>query len=1144
MNVFPRVSCRLHSISVRLPAFSSSPSSSLTSLLAGMALCLGLGALNPNAFAATPMVAGGGEHGLALKSDGTVVSFGGDAFGQLGQGRAVISTAPVQARGLTNVDSIASMLHTVALKTDGTVWAWGANSAGQLGDGSRTTASVPIQMPGVSGMQMIAAGISHTVLQKSDGTVWGVGRNSSGEMGAQTNGAALTPVQAQGFSGAQRIAAGFAHTVALRNDGTVWTWGSNDHGQLGRSTTDTCRGSPCGLQPAQVPGLAGVTEIAAAWFHTLALKSDGTVWAWGANYAGQLGDGTLTDRSSPVQVAGLSGISQIAAGMSHAIALKSDGTVSTWGDNSAGQLGDGSTTNRSTPVQVPGLTGVGGIAAGWRNSAAGTADGSGWVWGDNSVGNLGDGTTINRTSPVRLQGWTGIQNIGFGLVTSVLKSDGTVWSWGFNGYGQLGNGGVTSSSIAVAVPALSGATKIAAGWSHSVALKSDGSVWESGTRIMTLLFGSGDWGSSTPYQVAGLTGVTAIAAGDSHNLALAGGSVWAWGWNGYGQLGDRLKTDGRAPVQVSGLSGVTAIAAGWYQSLALKSDGSVWGWGNNSSGQLGAAASQSCAFGMPVSDSCITLPIQVAGISAAVALATGRDHSVALKSDGTVWAWGGNDSGQLGVGTRVSSSAPQQVNGLTGVTAIAAAWGHNLALKSDGTVWAWGANYAGQIGNGTNLDALAPVQVQGLTGAVAIAAGDSHGLAVKSDGTVWAWGWNDSGNLGDGTFVRHSTPALVTNESVDGPLDLIPAVANYIPPHKIPPFFSAAAINGSISNSKPTITNTTKFNTADVGKSGAVFVTAMVPSGSLVPASTPMSALGASGVSASGAYGAASSALTTASSFVLIQLTSSSGWQPVVNGQLFAYASGVLGNQLATQTILDNTDTTNLKGAQFCLGYGTSAEEMTAAGRMKALVTIPDPNATSADTVSCIVGIPLSYSLVVPPGWNLLGNSLNQSLSVASLFGDPSVVTTVWKWDAATPGWQFYTPLMDATALQTYAMTKGYGVLSEINPGEGYWVNATAQPTLATQSGLSFMLTPAYPVKGWNLVATGSDVTPSAFNQTLGTTPLTTLWAWSNPLSQWYFYAPSLEASGTLSAYIAGKAYLDFGTRTLGNGTGFWVNMP
>ena len=169
--------------------------------------------------------------------------------------------------------------------------------------------------------------------------------------------------------------------------------------------------------------------------------------------------------------------------------------------------------------------------------------------------------------------------------------------------------------------------------------------------------------------------------------------------------------------------------------------------------------------------------------------------------------------------------------------------------------------------------------------------------------------------------------------------------------------------------------------------------------------------------------------------------------------------------------------------------------------------------------------------------------------------GDPNAVITVWKWDAANTNWQFYTPQMDAAALQNYAAGKGYGVLSEIRPGEGYWVNAKNQLWLSTQTGAPLNLTAANLVTGWNLVATGQDVSPAAFNQSLsatltvlGTVPLNlvTLWAWDNPARAWYFYAPSLEAQGgtKLIDYITGKSYLDFTqhNKSLGNGTGFWVN--
>ena len=200
-------------------------------------------------------------------------------------------------------------------------------------------------------------------------------------------------------------------------------------------------------------------------------------------------------------------------------------------------------------------------------------------------------------------------------------------------------------------------------------------------------------------------------------------------------------------------------------------------------------------------------------------------------------------------------------------------------------------------------------------------------------------------------------------------------------------------------------------------------------------------------------------------------------------------------------------------------------------------------------------GAAATVSLDLSSGWNLLGNSLEQPISVTALFGDTTLVNTVWKWDRSAVGWQFYSPQMDAAALLNYATNKGYGVLAAINPGEGYWVNAKHAGSLGTRSGTGYSLGVTGLLAGWNLLATVDDVSPSVFNRSLsgaaagqGAVPinLTSLWAWDITRSNWYFYSPNLEASGGLTAYIATKGYLDFATqgKTLGNGVGFWVNRP
>jgi hypothetical protein len=189
-------------------------------------------------------------------------------------------------------------------------------------------------------------------------------------------------------------------------------------------------------------------------------------------------------------------------------------------------------------------------------------------------------------------------------------------------------------------------------------------------------------------------------------------------------------------------------------------------------------------------------------------------------------------------------------------------------------------------------------------------------------------------------------------------------------------------------------------------------------------------------------------------------------------------------------------------------------------------------------------------------GWNLLGNSSTGSLDVAGSFGDATKVSTVWKWIANSTKWAFYAPSLVGQSLIDYAAGKGYDVLATIAGGEGFWVNAKTTSTTALPAGTaiasaSFQAMPS----GWNLIAVGDNKTPSEFNIALSATPpavgvvptnLTTLWAWDSTNSAWYFYAPSLDASSSLSSYITGKGYLDFTTagKTLGPGVGFWVNRP
>jgi alpha-tubulin suppressor-like RCC1 family protein len=335
-----------------------------------------------------------------------------------------------------------------------------------------------------------------------------------------------------------------------------------------------------------------------------------------------------------------------------------------------------------------------------------------------------------------------------------LKSDGTLWAMGNNGYGQLGDGTSGDYTNRPEQIALGNVTAIAEGAGHSLFLKNDGSLWGVGWNQYGQL-GDGTYNNTNlPEQiVAG--NVTAIAAGFAFSLFLkSDGSLWAMGDDVYGQLGDGASgsyyDQVHNPEQIVA-SNVTAIAPGAYHSLFLKSDGSLWAMGLNNDGQLGDGT---------INDS--SLPEQIVA-SNVTAIAGGYMFSLFLKSDGSLWAMGDNEYGQLGDGNYSNyyykTNLPEEIV-TGGVTAIAAGGGHSLFLKSDGSLWGMGANMYGQLGDGTFKNTNRPEQI--LAGGVtAIAAGSNHSLFLKSDGSLWVMGYNYSGQLGDGTYSNTNQPEQI-----------------------------------------------------------------------------------------------------------------------------------------------------------------------------------------------------------------------------------------------------------------------------------------------------------------------------------------------------------------------------------------------
>jgi alpha-tubulin suppressor-like RCC1 family protein len=366
--------------------------------------------------------------------------------------------------------------------------------------------------------------------------------------------------------------------------GTVLSWGVDPTGQLGYDVSTTCTDPyssgpyPCGLTAAAVPDLGPVVQVAAGNGFSLALKSDGTVWAWGRNDGGQLGDGTnctpinYCGRSAPMQVHNLAHVTTISAGVESSMAVEQDGTVWGWGWHWAN-------SPTAIPAQVNGLSGVVAVAEGDVHHLALKSDGTLWAWGDNQVGELGDGTITYRPSPVQVIGLSQV----VGMVSSAffslaLEQDGTVWAWGWNNNGQLGTG-----------------------------------------TTMQCRLPSTDVCNPTPEQVPGLNGISAVSAGFSHSLALKNnGTVWIWGTTDLGNGAASSRSD--SPVQVQGLNDVTAISGDIVSSLVLRSNRTAWGWGLNEGAVLGDGSNVERLT-----------PVQTQGATAVVALSAGAGHALALQ---------------------------------------------------------------------------------------------------------------------------------------------------------------------------------------------------------------------------------------------------------------------------------------------------------------------------------------------------------------------------------------------------------------------------------------------------------------------------------------------------------------------------------
>jgi len=650
----------------------------------------------------------GNSHGI--RTDGTIWGWGNNNYSNLGISNLIHPmVAPIKMPGTTTWVTLTSGNDSGGIiNSAGELWMWGYNAnSGMVGQGNTTNYSSPVQVGSLTNWLTISIASQTPTCIKTDGTLWAWGLNAQGQVGDGTTTNRSSPVQIGGLTTWESASSGYQHGVAIKTDGTLWAWGSNTYGQLGQGNTTNSS------SPAQIGSATNWATCSGVRYQTFAINDSGELWACGDNPYGFLGDGTTTDRSSLVQIGSLTTWSILGKGCinnSSMSAIKTDGTLWSWGRNDVGQIGDGSTTDRSSPVQIGSLTNWASAALGYKRSTYVTTTGEAWGTGYNGAsGELGIGKAFsaNVSSPVQIGNHSPWVKIG-GSHNHIhgVTADGKLWGWGLNTLGVLGDGTEVGKSFPVQIGTstrwnATGFPTIGHADKRSAIIDADGKLFTSG-KGATGVLGSGSTSNlSTLTQVGSLTNWKLVRSGsDSVHAIKTDGTLWGWGYNADGRVGDGTTTVRSSPVQLGALTTWDKLGHNNGSVHMIKTDGTLWAVGPNGSGDLGDGTTTTRSS-----------PVQIGSETDWTSI--GSASAIAAVRGGKLFTWGYNAKGQAGHGDTTNRSSPTQVGTDTDWVQ---AWGQAQdatmkVTKTDGTMWVFGANEVGALGLGTTANTSSPAQL-------------------------------------------------------------------------------------------------------------------------------------------------------------------------------------------------------------------------------------------------------------------------------------------------------------------------------------------------------------------------------------------------------------------------------------------------